>query len=168
MLGEIFMTEILTLEGTTIIYQTTITIQTSPEHLWTFFTETENIIKWFPELQVVQNERPTAWCFVIDDFEELLPFITFKPMKQLNVTWDTGNIQFILKKKDTQETELAFRDYLPDSFTTERSRDIAGWFIVLQRLKQAIEHPEKDFIEPDFSSIEQRYLEKVTELLRIQ
>lgn len=89
-------------------------------------------------------------------------------MKQLNVTWDTGNIQFILKKKDTQETELAFRDYLPDSFTTERFRDIAGWFIVLQRLKQAIESPEKDFIEPDFSSIEQRYLEKVTELLRIQ
>lgn len=93
------MTERLTLEGTTIIYQTTMTIQTSPEHLWTFFIETENIIKWFPELQVVQNERPTAWRFVIDDFEELLPFITFKPMKQLNVTWDTGNIQFILKKR---------------------------------------------------------------------
>lgn len=79
-----------------------------------------------------------------------------------------GKYSIYFKKKDTQETELAFRDYLPDSFTTERSRDIAGWFIVLQRLKQAIEHPEKDFIEPDFSSIEQRYLEKVTELLRIQ
>ena len=76
------------------------------------------------------------------------------------MTWDTGIIYFDLKEQAPHQTLLVFSESLPENFTTPRHKDIAGWSIVLNRLKQVVETPDAKTRKIDFPQIENHYLEK--------
>ena len=158
------MKDTFRLENQTIYFGTERAISASPQTIWRYLTETDKLKQWFPELEIGELGVNGFWRFILPDFEETMPFTDYAEEKYLGVTWDTGIIYFDLKEQAPHQTLLVFSESLPRKFYNTRHKDIAGWSIVLNRLKQVVETPDAAPEKIDFPQIENHYLEKLTNL----
>ncbi len=162
------MKDTFRLENQTIYFGTERAISASPQTIWRYLTETDKLKQWFPELEIGELGVNGFWRFILPDFEETMPFTDYAEEKYLGVTWDTGIIYFDLKEQAPHQTLLVFSESLPENFTTPRHKDIAGWSIVLNRLKQVVETPDAAPEKNRFSANRKSLLGKINEFRKLK
>lgn len=104
--------------------------------MWEYLTRTEKTSEWFPEIKVGNLEEQGYMIFKTSERDIHMPVSAFEPEKLLTYAWATGTVRFEIATHP-EGTQLSFLDILPENFPN-RSRDITGWSIVLEQLRNAI------------------------------
>ncbi|WP_333646509.1 SRPBCC domain-containing protein [Lacrimispora sp.] len=131
------MQEKLYFEGSTLYAKFILLIPEMPQRVWEYITQTEKIYKWFPDIEVGKLDKQGYLIFKLPQQDIHMPISAFKSEKLLSYTWGAnGTVRFEIIQLQ-EGTQLEFLNILPEDFPN-RSRDVTGWSIALEQLRNAI------------------------------
>lgn len=150
-------------KGSTLQVEYSLTIPVETKIVWNYLTKTENIAQWFQEIEVGELRSDGYMIFRLPDSEITMPILSFIQDEEIAYEWGgVGSVCFKLIPI-SEGTKLYFYESLPEDFS-HRIRDIAGWSLTLERLKQTILGKQATFDMDKFQETENRYREIVSNL----
>ncbi|GMA53535.1 ATPase [Alicyclobacillus contaminans] len=150
-------------KGSTLQVEYSLTIPVDTNIVWDHLTKTEDIAKWFQEIETGELKPDGYMLFRLPDSEITMPILSFIQDSEIAYEWGgIGSVRFKLTPI-SEGTKLDFYESLPEDFS-HRIRDITGWSLALERLKQTILGKQTTFDMDKFQETENRYREMINNL----
>lgn len=101
------------------------------EDVWSWLTENDKLLQWFPELEVEELRAGGVIKFKMTD-DTFIPMEILELTKDavLSYTWDEDRVRFELSAEPDGGCRLVFSEHL-HKITTHTPRDLAGWHVCL-------------------------------------
>lgn len=124
--------------------------------VWELIATTKGFAQWFPELSVGESgvDGMILFDFGNGEYEEMTITI-YDPKSVLEYTWDKNVVRFELIEKEAA-TVLRFTEEITE-LTTHTPRDIAGWYMCLQKIQGILEDKDVSFTEEEFLALFDKY-----------
>ncbi|PWF99695.1 hypothetical protein [Levilactobacillus bambusae] len=152
------MSERLTFQDETLIYQKRVLTVDFSKRMWGFVTTTAGLATWLPELSIGYPGPEGVYLLKDPAGHTVERSVLAYDQEHLSLTlqWDEGGtIQFSFQPHG-QLGEIDFEGQFPAT-TTHLAYEIANWSIAVERLRAQIEQSGFLFDEARFSPVERRY-----------
>jgi uncharacterized protein YndB with AHSA1/START domain len=109
------------------------------EDVWSWLTENDKLVQWFPELEVEELREGGRIKFNMPDGTFLtMDIIAFIPNEVLGYTWAEDRVRFELYAEPNGGCRLVFSEHL-HKITAHTPRDLAGWHVCLDVIEALME-----------------------------
>ncbi|MBC1473025.1 hypothetical protein HB852_00145 [Listeria grandensis] len=124
--------------------------------VWELIATTKGFAQWFPELSIGESgvDGLILFDFGNGEYEEMT-ITAYEPKSVLQYTWDKNMVRFELLQQGTG-TILRFTEDIVE-LTTHTPRDIAGWYMCLQKIRGILENENVSFTEEEFLALFDKY-----------
>lgn len=109
------------------------------EDVWSWLTENDKLVQWFPELEVEELREGGIIKFNMPDGTFIpINILELKTPSVLAYSWDEDRVRFELQAEPDGGCRLIFSEHL-HKITAHTPRDLAGWHVCLDVIEALME-----------------------------
>lgn len=138
-----------------------VSIQAEKTLIWQKIATTSGYVDWFPEIHVINGEKPVI-SFESEGFQENLPVHHFLLANRISYGWSGATVDFQLLD-DKEGVQLIFTEQIPHTFP-HPVKDMTGWCVQMERLTKLCEGK----IVPTTFELKEKWEKRVISFIKSQ
>ncbi len=148
--------------GAGVRYQAIVLLETDLAASWRLLSTTEGLRSWFPELSVAEFKVGGSLAFNSTNTEQIaMPIYQLQQESELGFGWARDRVHFALSEETRDgTTKLIFTEEV-QNVTSHTPRDLAGWYMCLQRMQQVSRGEDTTFDQALFDRLFEEYQAKL-------
>lgn len=137
------------------------TLNIKVENVWAALTENDQLVKWMPNLEIVDLKQNGTIQFHMNDgtgnsFE--IKILNFKVNEVLQFDWGEGWVRFELHPKS--EGSLLVLEEFIKTINDHTPKDLAGWHVCLELMIDLLNgHVHGEFPKENWQKLYEKYVE---------
>ncbi|WP_071131203.1 hypothetical protein [Enterococcus timonensis] len=133
-------------------------ITTTKEELWDLISTTAGYKKWFPEIQANNLPDSQQLFFSANGIKEEMSLLLYDAPYAIKYSWAEATVAFKIAPVEKKLVQLTFQEIIPTTFP-DLVKDLAGWTLQIQHLKQNCLKEDYTFDQEKFDTIAKSYQE---------